>query len=138
MGRLTKAKTDEIGKLRKEGYTQKETAEKVGVHIRTVRKYDPLRDQEKDGVTSEALNETREALKELVARYLVEERDGGFFLITILGRRVSVILEELTKKAILEFMAEADRPVTVEEIDTYLDEIGDELFDEALDEAKRR
>ena len=43
MGRLIKAKIDEIAKLRKEEYTQKETAEKVGVHPRTVRKYDPLR-----------------------------------------------------------------------------------------------
>jgi len=43
MGRLRKAQIDEIAKLRKEEYTQKETAEKVGVHPRTVRKYDPLR-----------------------------------------------------------------------------------------------
>jgi len=42
MGRLTKVKIDEIGKLRKQGYTQKETAQKVGVHVRTVRRYDPL------------------------------------------------------------------------------------------------
>jgi len=42
MGRLTKAKIDEIGKLREKGYTQRETAEKVKVHLRTVRKYDPL------------------------------------------------------------------------------------------------
>ena len=45
MGRLTKAKVDEIAKLRKQGYTQKETAEKANVHIRTVRKYDPLREK---------------------------------------------------------------------------------------------
>jgi len=40
MGRLTKAKIDRIVSLRKEGYTQKETAEQVGVNVRTVRKYD--------------------------------------------------------------------------------------------------
>ena len=42
MGRLTKTKIDEIAKLRGKGYTQKETAEKLKVHLRTVRKYDPL------------------------------------------------------------------------------------------------
>lgn len=41
MGRLAKAQIDEIAKLRKEGYTQKEIAEKLHVHPRTVRKYDP-------------------------------------------------------------------------------------------------
>ncbi len=45
MGRLAKAKIDEIEKLRKEGYTQKEVAEKVRVHPRTIRKYDPLHQQ---------------------------------------------------------------------------------------------
>ena len=40
MGRLTKAKIDRITSLRKEGYTQKEIAEQVGVNVRTVRKYD--------------------------------------------------------------------------------------------------
>jgi len=42
MGRLTKAKIDEIAKLREKGYTQKEVAQRAGVHVRTVRKYDPL------------------------------------------------------------------------------------------------
>ena len=42
MGRLTKAKIDEIAKLREKGYTQKEVAQRVGVHVRTVRNYDPL------------------------------------------------------------------------------------------------
>ena len=45
MGRLTKAKIDQIAKLRKEGYTQQETAQKTGVHVRTVRKYDVNRSQ---------------------------------------------------------------------------------------------
>ncbi|MFH0768757.1 MAG: helix-turn-helix transcriptional regulator [Chloroflexota bacterium] len=43
MGRLQKAEIDKIAKYRKEGYTQAETAEKVGVHIKSVQKYDPLR-----------------------------------------------------------------------------------------------
>jgi transcription initiation factor TFIIIB Brf1 subunit/transcription initiation factor TFIIB len=43
MGRITKEKIDQIGKLRKEGYCQKEIAQKVGVSVRTVRKYDPTR-----------------------------------------------------------------------------------------------
>jgi len=43
MGKLTKAKIDEITRLRQEGYTQKEIAKKAKVHLRTVRKYDPLR-----------------------------------------------------------------------------------------------
>ncbi len=43
MGRLRKAKIDEIIRLRNDGYTQQETAEKVGVNLKTVRKYDPLK-----------------------------------------------------------------------------------------------
>ena len=43
MGRLTKKKADQIANLRKQAYTQKEVAEKLGVHVRTVRKYDPTR-----------------------------------------------------------------------------------------------
>ncbi len=43
MGRLLKKKADQIANLRKQGYTQKEVAEKLGVHVRTVRKYDPTR-----------------------------------------------------------------------------------------------
>jgi len=41
MGRLTKKKIDQIAKLRGEGYTQIEVAEKTGVCLKTVRKYDP-------------------------------------------------------------------------------------------------
>ncbi len=40
-------------------------------------------------------------------------------------------------KAILEFMAEADRPVAEDEIYRCLDKIADELFDQALDKVKR-
>jgi uncharacterized protein YkuJ len=41
MGRLTKKKIDRIAKLRSQGYTQIEVAEKEGVCLKTVRKYDP-------------------------------------------------------------------------------------------------
>jgi hypothetical protein len=54
-----------------------------------------------------------------------------------LGKRVHLKLEELIEKAALEFMLEADRPVTAEEIQTYLDEIGNQIVRQALDEATR-
>ncbi|MBW2342086.1 MAG: response regulator transcription factor [Deltaproteobacteria bacterium] len=41
MGRLYKVKVDEIQKLSKEGHLQKEIAERLGVNVRTVRKYAP-------------------------------------------------------------------------------------------------
>ena len=41
MGILAKRKRDKIATMRKEGYTQKEVAETLGIHVRTVRKYDP-------------------------------------------------------------------------------------------------
>ena len=41
MGRLYKAKVDKIQELSKQGYLQREIAEKLGVHVKTVRKYDP-------------------------------------------------------------------------------------------------
>jgi hypothetical protein len=43
MGKISKEKRDQIAKLRKEGYCQKEIAQKVGVSVRTVRNYDPTR-----------------------------------------------------------------------------------------------
>lgn len=43
MGRLRKSVVDRIIRLRKQGYTQLETAEKTGVHLKTVQKHDPLR-----------------------------------------------------------------------------------------------
>ena len=46
MGRLRKSIIDTIIKLRKKGYTQAETAEKTGVNLKTVQKYDPLRKSE--------------------------------------------------------------------------------------------
>jgi hypothetical protein len=67
MGRLTKAKIDEIGKLREQGYTQKETAEKVKVHLRTVRKYDPLREKPVRPSREQA-KELEEAISKLAAK----------------------------------------------------------------------
>lgn len=58
MGRLLKKEVDEIAHLRKQGYAQKEVAQKLGVHVRTVRKYDPThkaaehRDMNNDAVES--------------------------------------------------------------------------------------
>jgi len=132
MGRLTKTKIDQISKLRQEGYTQKETAEKVGVHLRTVRKYDSLREKPVRPSREQA-KELDEAISKLAAKGLLHEESNGRLRISSLGRRVHVKLEELQKKAMLE----ADRPVTAEEIDAYLEEIGDELLDKALDEVTR-
>lgn len=47
MGRLRKSVVDRIARLRKQGYTQAETAEKTGVHLKTVQKHDPLRKSKK-------------------------------------------------------------------------------------------
>lgn len=59
MGRLTKKKADQIANLRKQGYIQKEVAEKLGVHVRTVRKYDPTRAAVKHRLTD---NDTTESI----------------------------------------------------------------------------
>ena len=47
MGRLRKSVVDRIVRLRNQGYTQAETAEKTGVHLKTVQKHDPLRKSQK-------------------------------------------------------------------------------------------
>jgi len=138
MGRLTKVKIDEIARLRGQGYTQKETAEKVGVNLRTVRKYDPLREQRPIRPTVHQLKEIEEICSELEDEGLVWKESDGRFRITSLGRRTYEKFKELEEKAILEFMVEADRPVREEQIQRYLDEIENELFDEALKEVKRR
>ena len=138
MGRLTKAKIDEIAKLRQQGYTQKETGEKVEVHLRTVRKYDPLREQRPVGPDRERVKEIEEACNKLAAEGLVQKVGDGGFLITSLGKRTCEKWRALRDKAILEFMAEADRPVSEREMDEYLNEVDDELFYEALHEARRR
>ena len=49
MGRLSKAKIDQIQRLRKKGFLQKEVAKTVGVNIKTVRTYDPLHTTPKPG-----------------------------------------------------------------------------------------
>ena len=138
MGRLLKQKTDQIRKLREEGYTQKETAEKVGVHLRTVRKYDPFREQRPVKPTREQIKEIEEACIRLAAEGLAQKVGDGGFRITSLGKQTYEEYKELRKKAILEFMVEQDRPVREGEVQRYLDEIGDQLFDEAAREAKRR
>jgi len=43
MGRISTARIEQIGKLRRKGYLQKEVADKLGLDVKTVRKYDPLR-----------------------------------------------------------------------------------------------
>jgi len=49
MGRLSKAKIDQIQRLRKKGFLQKEVAKTVGVNIKTVQTYDPLHKTSKPG-----------------------------------------------------------------------------------------
>ncbi len=49
MGRLSKAKIDQIQRLRNKGFLQKEVAKTVGVNIKTVRTYDPLHTTPKPG-----------------------------------------------------------------------------------------
>lgn len=64
MGRLLKSKVDQIVGLRKQGYCQKEIAEKLGVHIKTVRKYDPTSgaDTSKPVHVEQSVETIREAL----------------------------------------------------------------------------
>jgi len=65
MGRLTKAKIDLIVKLRKEGYTQQETSQKTGVHVRTVRKYDVTRTR--NGIDNKtAIGNVQQAIRVLM------------------------------------------------------------------------
>ena len=45
MGRLSKAKIDQIAKLRNEGLLQREVAEELRINIKTVGKYDPLKEE---------------------------------------------------------------------------------------------
>ena len=135
MGRLTKAKIDEIARLRQEGYTQKEIVQKAKVHLRTVRKYDPLREQRPVRATPEQVKETEEACRELVAKGLAYESNGRFG-ISLLGRGVCERFEELKKKAMLEFMVQAGRPVSEVEIERHIHGICDQLLDQAVSEAK--
>jgi len=137
MGRLTKAKIDEIAKLRQQGYTQAETAEKVGVHLRTVRKYDPLREQRPTRPSAEQVKEIEEACWKLVALGLAHESNGRFG-ISLLGRKVCERFEELRQREILEILAEADSPVAESAIEEHLTRVLVRLFNQAVDEVKSR
>lgn len=137
MGRLTKAKIDQIAKLRQQGYTQREAAEKVKVHLRTVRKYDPLREQRPVKPTREQIKEIEEACIKLAAEGLAHESNGRF-RISSLGRRAYERFKELKQLEILEFMREAGKPVSQAEIERHLERVLDQLFYQAIDEAKNR
>ena len=137
MGRLTKTKVDEIVKLRKQNYTQKEAAEKLGIHVRTVRKYDPLREQKSGSSTTEQVKELEEDLRELVAGGFVHKNSEGRFRISFFGKRTLKKFQVLQKIAVLEFLKE-EGPVKEEEVERFLDDIDDELFDQATAEVKRR
>jgi transcriptional regulator with XRE-family HTH domain len=136
MGKLTKAKIDEITRLRQQGYTQREVAEKAKVHLRTVRKYDPLRTQ-KPRLTPEQLKKTEESCRKLAVEGLAYEINGRFG-ISPLGSRVNERFKELRQLEILKFMAEADRPVSEGEIERHLHGICEQLFQQAIDEVKSR
>ena len=69
---------------------------------------------------------------------LAHKESGGRFRITSLGTQTYEKYEELRKFAILEFLAEQDRPVREAEIARYVDGVDDELFDEALNEVKKQ
>lgn len=104
MGRLTKKKIDQIGKLRAEGYTQIETAEKVGACLKTVRKYDP-------GSISGSAREWKE-LQSLPGR--VNELEKAIKALTALA--LSYQVEKLAKEdKYWAWCPKCDQPVTVEE-----------------------
>ena len=65
MGRLSKKKVDEIKELLKQGYLDSEIAELVGVHPKTVAKYDPNRQKRSNKWASieYRVNELEEVLK---------------------------------------------------------------------------
>lgn len=138
MGRLSKVKVDEIKKLRREGYTQEETAIKVGVHVRTVMKHDLLKEQKATKPLTKEDIQLEEALTDLVAKDLVYKNSNGEVRISFLGRKIYERYNELVTKAILEFMSEKNRPVHEDEIDGYLNGINAELFDQAFYEVKSR
>jgi len=58
----------------------------LAVHLRTVRKYDPLREQKPARTTREQLKEIKEACGELVAEGLAYE-SNGWLRISPFGRR---------------------------------------------------
>jgi hypothetical protein len=50
VGRTSRRKQIKIAELRQQGYTQEETAKKLKTTVKTVRKYDPLRQAKTEGV----------------------------------------------------------------------------------------
>jgi len=138
MGRTSIAKQKKIERFRNQGFTQQEVVKKLRLDIRTVRKYDPLREQKPVMPTTEQVRQVEEDCNGLVAEGLLHKESDGRVRISYLGKRVGARWDELREKAILDFMAEADRPVKEEEIERYLGEVDGELFDQALDEVKRR
>ncbi len=135
MGRTSIAKQRKIKRLRSRGHTDQEIAKKLKLTVRTVNKYDPLREK-RVGPTAKQL-EFLEACRGLVAIGLAEESDEKF-RISPLGKRLCTRWEELKDVSILRFMMNARRPVAEEEISRHLDGISDRLFNQALDEVKRR
>ncbi|MFC2062668.1 hypothetical protein ACFLS8_01790 [Chloroflexota bacterium] len=82
MGRLLKKKVDKIASLRKQGYTQKETAQIVGVHVRTARMYDPIHAAAKYRSTN---NNTKESIRE-VTSVILDWLDILVFLLLSSGK----------------------------------------------------
>jgi hypothetical protein len=89
MGRLTKKKIDEIVRLRGEEYTQLEVAQKTGVCLKTVRKYDPesvagsakeWRDIKGLSARLKSLEEIVETLSALAWSYKFEKDEKYFIL----------------------------------------------------------
>ena len=83
MGRLSKAKIDKIVKLREDGYIQKEVAQKVAVDIKTVRKYDPLRQsvkqpQEETPLLSELLKRI-DGIENAIGKMISAKRQGCLY-----------------------------------------------------------
>jgi len=138
MGKTSRAKQKKIERLRNDGFTQQEVAGKLGLDVRTVRKYDPLREKKSSKLTDEQIREFLDACNELVAAGLLHTDGNGRFRISFLGKRAYARYEELGQKALLEYMAEAGRPVAEEELERYFNEIDDELFYQALSDTKRR
>ena len=146
MGRTSIAKQRKISQLRNQGFTQQEVAQKLGLDIRTVRGYDPLRQQkpmestvkqieDRDGLF---LEEVEQACDKMAAEGLLHiDRDGRVSL-SYLGKKQSEELERLKEKAVLNFLEDAGRPVSRTELEGYLDEISEQLWDQALDNVKRR
>ena len=103
MPRLPKKKLDAIKKVRLEGYTQKETAERVGVDIKTVKAHDPLRSERKEVSLEGRLERLETICKSLAAKHqwLTSEFDMALVALSRLldedGRRLGDYLDEPEK-----------------------------------------